>query len=70
MLLNELLNIKYPIIQGAMANISDGLFAAKVSNCGALGVIASGSHDANWVEEQILIAKETTYNSFAVYVMM
>lgn len=70
MLLNELLNIKYPIIQGAMANISDGLFAAKVSNAGALGVIASGSHDSNWVEEQILIAKENTNKPFAVNVMM
>ena len=28
MLLNEMLNIKYPVFQGAMANISNGEFAA------------------------------------------
>ena len=42
MLLNELLNIKYPIISGAMANITTGEFAAAVSNAGGLGIIASG----------------------------
>ena len=38
--LNELLGIKLPIIQGGMANIADGAFAAACSNAGALGVIA------------------------------
>ena len=36
MKLNELLNIKYPIIQGGMANIATGAFAASVSNAGGL----------------------------------
>ena len=40
--LQELLHIKYPIIQGGMANIATGEFAAAVSNAGALGLIASG----------------------------
>ena len=35
----DLLNIEYPIIQGAMAHITDGKFAAAVSNAGGLGVI-------------------------------
>ena len=39
MKLNELLNIKYPIIQGGMANIATGAFAASVSNAGGLGLI-------------------------------
>ena len=43
MLLNEFLNIKYPIIQGAMANIATAEFAAQVSNSGALGIIATGA---------------------------
>ena len=30
----DLLNIEYPIIQGAMAHITDGKFAAAVSNAG------------------------------------
>ena len=43
MKLNKILNIRYPIIQGGMANISDGKFAAKVSEAGGLGVIGSRS---------------------------
>ena len=42
MRLNEFLGIKYPIIQGGMANIALGEFAAAVSNAGGLGLIASG----------------------------
>ena len=37
-MLNKMLNIKYPIIQGAMANIATAEFAACVSNCGGLGI--------------------------------
>ena len=69
-MINELLNIKYPIIAGAMANISDGKFAAVVSNAGGLGVIASGGNDASWVREQIKICKENTKNPFAVNLML
>ena len=38
-LLNEILGTKYPIIQGGMANIATGEFAAACSNAGALGII-------------------------------
>ena len=38
----DLLGIEYPIIQGAMAHITDGKFAAAVSNAGGLGVIQCG----------------------------
>ena len=41
-LLNEILGTKYPIIQGGMANIATGEFAAACSNAGALGLIGSG----------------------------
>ena len=47
MLINELLGIRYPIFQGAMANIATAEFAAAVSNCGGLGIIATGAMDAN-----------------------
>ena len=40
--LNELLGTRLPIIQGGMANIATGEFAAVCSNAGALGVIAAG----------------------------
>ena len=46
MLINELTGTKYPIIQGGMANIATGAFAAAVSNAGALGLVASGGMNA------------------------
>ena len=46
-LLNEILGTKYPIIQGGMANIATGEFAAACSNAGALGLIGSGGMDAD-----------------------
>ena len=45
-MINELLGTKYPIIQGGMANIALGKFAAAVSNAGGLGLIGSGGYDA------------------------
>ena len=38
----KLLNIKYPVIQGGMAGVSDSSLTAAVSNAGGLGVIGSG----------------------------
>ena len=46
MLLNEILNIKYPIIGGAMADICTAEFAASVSNAGGFGIIAGGAQTA------------------------
>ena len=34
----DLLNIEYPIIQGAMAHITDGKFAAAVSNAPSMSL--------------------------------
>lgn len=70
MMLNKMLNIRYPIIQGAMANIADGAFAACVSNCGALGIIATGSMDADMARKEIRKCKELTQNPFGVNVML
>ena len=70
MLLNEKLNIKYPVFQGAMANISDGKFAASVSNAGAVGIIASGDWDADKLREEIRICKSLTNNVFGVNLML
>lgn len=53
MKLNELLKIEFPIIQGGMANIATGEFAAAVSNAGGLGLIASGGHTASQLKEEI-----------------
>ena len=51
------LGIKYSFIQGAMANITNGKFAAEVSNAGGLGVIATGGMSVEALRENIRICK-------------
>lgn len=68
--LTSLLNIKYPIIQGGMAWISDGKLAAAVSEAGGAGVIATGGRDGAYVREQIRMAKSLTNKPFGVNVML
>lgn len=70
MLLNEFLNIKYPIIQGAMANIATAEFAACVSNCGGLGIIATGSMNVEQTRDEIRKCKQLTEKPFGVNVML
>ena len=62
----QLLNIKYPIIQGGMAGISESKLVSAVSNAGGLGTIGSGLMPASWLEEEIKKTKELTKNPFAV----
>ncbi|MCY6371622.1 nitronate monooxygenase [Clostridium ganghwense] len=64
--LTELLNIKYPIIQGAMAWVSESNLTAAVSNAGGAGTIASGGRTAEWVKEEIQKTKKLTNKSFGV----
>jgi len=68
--LTSMLNIKYPIIQGGMAWVSDGKLAAAVSEAGGAGVIATGGRDVKWVVEQIRVAKSLTAKSFGVNVQL
>jgi len=70
MILNELTGTKYPIIQGGMANIATGAFAAAVSNAGALGLVASGGMDAKALREQIRICASLTDKPFGVNLML
>lgn len=70
MKLNEFLNIKYPIIQGGMANIATGEFAAAVSNAGGLGLIASGGFDAERIREEINKCRTLTDKPFGVNLML
>ena len=70
MMINELLNIKYPIFQGAMANIATPQFAACVSNSGGLGIIATGAMDAKQTREAIRECKTLTNKPFGVNVML
>ena len=65
-LLNEILGTKYPIIQGGMANIATGEFAAACSNAGALGLIGAGGMNAETLRENIRRCKELTDKPFGI----
>ena len=70
MKLNELLGTEFPIIQGGMANIATGEFAAAVSNAGALGLIGAGGMDAETLRAHIRRCKELTRKPFGVNIML
>ena len=67
--ITELLNIKYPIIQGGMAWVADASLAVGVSEAGGLGII-SGVGPTEVVRAQIRKAKEITDKPFGVNVML
>lgn len=66
----ELLNIKYPVLQGGMAWIADADLAAAVSNAGGLGIISAMNADGEWVRQQIRSAKTLTDKPFGVNIML
>lgn len=70
MRINELLNTKYPFIQGGMANIATGEFAAAVSNAGGLGLIGAGGMDVDMLRANIRKCKELTDKPFGVNLML
>lgn len=70
MKLNELLNTKYPIIQGGMARIATGEFAASASNAGALGLIGAGGMDTETLRKNIEICRNLTDKPFGVNIML
>lgn len=68
--ITDLLGIKYPIFQGAMAQIAKHPLAAAVSNAGGLGIIASGGMSALELREEISACKGLTAQPFAVNLML
>ena len=70
MLLNEMFHVKYPVIQGAMANIATAEFAAAVSNAGGIGVIGTGAMNVDQAREAIRRCRSLTDKPFGVNVMM
>ena len=68
--ITEVLGIKYPIIQGGMAWISDARLAAAVSNAGGAGIISCGGRTTEYVREEIRKAKQLTDKPFGVNVML
>ena len=70
MRLDQKLGIRYPLIQGGMANIATGEFAAAVSNAGALGLIGAGGMTVEQLEEQIHTCRKLTKKPFGVNLML
>ena len=68
--LTQLLQIEYPIIQGAMAWVSEHKLVAAVANAGATGVIALGGRDAEWTRNEIRACKDLTDKPFGVNLML
>ena len=66
---SNMLGIKYPIIQGAMAWIADSSLAAAVSNAGGLGII-TGNAPLEWVRDEIRKTKKLTDKPFGVNIML
>ena len=54
---NNLLGIKYPILQGGMAWSSTAKLACSVSDAGGLGIIGCAGRDVAWVLNEIEYAK-------------
>lgn len=66
----DLLGIKYPLLQGGMAHISDAHLAAAVSEAGGLGVISAASGNIDYISEQIDTAKNLTDKPFGINIML
>ena len=70
MTITQLLGIKYPVFQGAMAQIARYELASAGSNAGGLGILASGGMSPEELREQIKKCKEQTTKPFAVNLML
>ena len=70
MRLNEILGTEFPFIQGGMANIATGEFAAAVSNAGAMGLIGAGGMDADTFRDNIRRCRALTGKPFGVNIML
>jgi enoyl-[acyl-carrier protein] reductase II len=65
-----MLGIRYPILQGGMAWVSDASLATAVSNAGGLGLIAAGNAPPDFVAAEIKKAKQLTDKPFGVNIML
>ncbi len=66
----EILKIKYPILQGGMAGISEHKLVSAVSNAGGLGIIGAGLMPPEWLEKEIKLTKELSDKPFGVNLFM
>ncbi|MGB9662783.1 MAG: nitronate monooxygenase, partial [Moorellaceae bacterium] len=62
----DLLDIRYPILQGGMAWVATGELAAAVSEAGGLGIIGAGNAPPEEVRREIRKVRERTDRPFGV----
>jgi enoyl-[acyl-carrier protein] reductase II len=68
--ITDMLNIKYPILQGGMAWVATHELAAAVSEAGGLGIIGAGNAPPEFVKDEIRKLKELTDKPFGVNIML
>lgn len=68
--IGKILNIKYPLIQGGMTNVSKAETAAAVSNAGGLGMVATGGFSPDEIRNEIRKVKTLTDRPFAVNLVL
>jgi enoyl-[acyl-carrier protein] reductase II len=62
---SELLNIEYPVLQGAMGVISNPKLVTAVSEAGGFGILATAfATDAQLVRDQVRSTRALTSNPF------
>ena len=61
-----MIDIRYPIVLGGMAGVTDGPFAAAVSEAGGLGTIGAFKETGESLAVQIQYLRDLTGNPFAV----
>lgn len=66
----ERLGCKYPIMQGAMANISMHQLVAAVSEAGGIGVLQAGGMNAEQLREEVAKVRALTDKPFGLNVLM
>ena len=66
----ELLGVRYPVLQGAMAWVSEHRLVAAVSNGGGLGIIGTGAADGAFVRDQVRKTRELTDKPFGVNIVI
>ena len=64
--ITEILGTRYPIASGGMAGVSDGSFAAAVSEAGGLGTIGAFKESGEGLAREILRLRQLTSKPFAV----
>ena len=62
--------MRYPLIQGGMANVATAQLASAVSNAGGLGLVGAGGMTTDMLRDNIRKCREMTPNVFGVNLML